>query len=199
MLFRAAEYYRYRELTGREPLTDYDLGLTLLECQAFFTNEGAKLESDSADLLMASVWKEPDRMERLMTAQKALDMNPQCAAALVLLAEEQAATITESEELLRQALRASEVAYKHTTTLSHQDSMYKPIHERTQTCAPTASSVCLLRQKTRQVQRVGETLQDLLKDDHVVVMANVQENLIECLLETQRFRSVAVSSPSRRS
>ena len=192
MLFRAAEYYRYREETSREPLTDYDMSLTLQEYQAFFTNEGAKLEDDSADLMMASVWKEPDRTQRVTMAHKVLEMNPQCAAALVLLAEEEAATITESEELFRQAVRASEVAYKHTTTLSHQDSMYKPIHERNANlCAYCKLRLAYCNRKLGKFKEAIKLYRDLLKDDHVVVMANVQENLIECLLEMQSYSEVS--------
>ena len=192
MLFRGAEYYRYREQTSRKPLTDYDMSVTLQEYQTFFTNDGAKLEDDPGDLLMASVWKEPDRTQRVTMAHKVLEMNPQCAAALVLLAEEQAATIMESEELFRQALRASEVTYKHTTTLSHQDSMYKPIHERNANlCAYCKLRLAYCNRKLGKFKEAIKLYRDLLKDDHVVVMANVQENLIECLLEMQSYSEVA--------
>lgn len=192
MLFRAAEYYRYKELVGKEPLTDYDTNLTLLDAQMFFINEGAKLEDGSADVMINNVWKEPDREKRISMAHKALELNPQCAVALVLLAEEEAATILEVEDLLRQALRASEAAYKHTATLSHQDSMYKPIHERNANlCAYCRLRLACCNRKLGKFKEAIKLYRDLLKDDHVVVMANVQENLIECLLETQSYSEVS--------
>ena len=192
MLFRAAEYHRYKGLTGKDALTNYDVGLTLIECQQFFINEGAKLEHDSADLMMTAVWKEPDRMERVTMVHKVLELNPQCPAALLVLAEEEAATIMEAEDLLRQALRASEVAYKHTTSLSHQDSMYKPIHERNANiCAYCKLRLAYCNRKLGKFKDAIKLYRDLLKDDHVLSMANVQENLIECLLEMQSYSEVS--------
>ena len=192
MLFRAAEYYRYKEMTGKDPLTEYDLNLSLLESQTFFTNDGAKLEDDLADLKMSVVWKEPDREKRIAMAHSALELSPQCPAALVLLAEEEAATIAEAEELLKQALKASEAAFKHTTSLSHQDSMYKPLHERNANlCAYCKLRLACCSRKLGKFKEAMKLFRDLLKDDHVMVMANVQENLIECLLEMQSYSEVS--------
>ena len=191
-LFRAAEYYRYKEVTGKAPLTEYDLNLSLLESQMFFTNDGAKLEDDPADLLISGVWKELDRGKRISMAHKALELNPHCASALLILAEEEAVTIVESEELLRQALKASEAASKHTTSLSHQDSMYKPLHERNANlCAYCKLRLACCNRKLGKFKEAMKLFRDLLKDDHVMVMANVQENLIECLLEMQSYSEVS--------
>ncbi|KAL5477995.1 hypothetical protein EMCRGX_G024868 [Ephydatia muelleri] len=130
MLFRGAEYLRFFLSTGKEPLTDTDAHLTLHDLQSFFSYEGVRLENDKADELMQSAWKEKDRGKRMEMASHALEMNPECAAAQILLAEERFLTIAEVEEQMKQALKAAEQAWRASAGLSQQDTVYKPLHER---------------------------------------------------------------------
>jgi len=57
-------------------------------------------------------WRERNPQERIKGAKGAIERNADCATAYVLLAEEEATTITESEKLLKQALKAAETNLK---------------------------------------------------------------------------------------
>lgn len=57
---------------------------------------------------MQVAWRERESEERITTARAALAINPECASALVLLAEEESETVAQAENLLRRALRAIE-------------------------------------------------------------------------------------------
>lgn len=57
---------------------------------------------------MQVAWRERESEERIQTARAALAINPECASALVLLAEEESETVSQAENLLRRALRAIE-------------------------------------------------------------------------------------------
>lgn len=191
MLFRGAEYNRYFTTTGREPLTEYDLSLTAAENHLFFTYEGARVESDPADDMMRSVWKEPNRQKRIEMAHKALEMNPQCAAALILLAEEEARTIVEVEEQLKLALKSAETAYKSSAVQCHHNPIYKPLHERNANlCVYARLRLAIIARKFGKVKEAVKMYRDLLKDDRVLAMANIHENHIECLLELQNYSEV---------
>lgn len=50
---------------------------------------------------MSLAWRERDSEQRIAAAKKALEINPDCAPALILLAEEDCQTLTDAEELLR--------------------------------------------------------------------------------------------------
>lgn len=188
MLFRGAEYNRFYCMTGKEPLTEYDVGLNSMEFQSFFTYEGARGEHDPADNFMQLVWREPDRQKRIEMAHKALEMNPHCPAALILLAEEEAETILEVEEQLKLALKSAELAYRNSSGLCQQDSIHKPLHERNANfCAYARLRLAVCARKLGKVKEAVKMYRDLLKDDRALVMANIHENLIECLLELQSY------------
>lgn len=57
---------------------------------------------------MQTAWRERNPQERVNGAKAALEKNPDCATAYILLAEEDACTIVESEKLLKQAMKAAE-------------------------------------------------------------------------------------------
>ena len=58
MLFHGAEYNRYYIETGKGAVTDYDVFLTSMDFQAFFTFEGLLPDNDLADAFMQTVWRE---------------------------------------------------------------------------------------------------------------------------------------------
>lgn len=191
ILFRGAEYLRFFLSTAKEPLTDIDAHLTLHDLQSFFSHDGARLENDKADELMQSAWKEKDRGKRMEMAAHALEINPECAAALILLAEERFLTIVEVEEQMKQALKAAEQAWKASAGLSQQDTVYKPMHERNANlCAYAKLRLAVCARKLGKVKEAIKLYRDLMKDDRIQTIANIQENHIECLLELQSYSEV---------
>jgi hypothetical protein len=61
---------------------------------------------------MQTAWRERNPQERIKGAKTALEKNPDCATAYILLAEEEASTILESEKLLKQAMKAAESNFR---------------------------------------------------------------------------------------
>ena len=61
---------------------------------------------------MQTAWRERNPQERIKGAKLAIEKNVDCATAYILLAEEEAPTIVESEKLLKTALRAAEANLK---------------------------------------------------------------------------------------
>ena len=57
--------------------------------------------------VMQTAWRERNPVARVKAAREALEKNPECAPAYILLAEEEATTIVEAEKILKQALRLS--------------------------------------------------------------------------------------------
>lgn len=191
MLFRGAEYLRFFLSSAKEPLTDVDAHLTLHDLQSFFSYEGVRLDNDKADEVMQSAWKEKDRGKRMEMAAQALELNPECAAAQILLAEERFLTITEVEEQMKQALKAAEQAWRSSAVLAQQDSVYKPLHERNgNLCAYAKLRLAVCARKLGKLKEAIKLYRDLMKDDRIQAMANIQENHVECLLEQQSYSEV---------
>jgi len=61
---------------------------------------------------MQTAWRERNPVVRIKAARNALELNPDCAPAYILLAEEEATTILESEKILRAALKVAEANYR---------------------------------------------------------------------------------------
>ncbi|KAJ8783089.1 hypothetical protein J1605_009697 [Eschrichtius robustus] len=158
-LFRGAEYNRYTWVTGREPLTYYDMNLSAQDHQTFFTCDSDHLRP--ADAIMQKAWRERNPQARISAAHEALEIN-ECATAYILLAEEEATTIAEAEKLFKQALKAGDGCYRRSQQLQHHGSQYEAQHSKVSSrtrhqCLglhqKKASNVC---QKTREDQRSSE-------------------------------------------
>ncbi len=187
-LFRGCELYRYETETNRTILTNYDSQITTTDYLSIFTYEGIRLEDSPAHNVMIAAFKEKDRLKRITMAHAALVLDQQSVPALVLLAEEEAQGLLEVEEFLKQASRAAEAAYRQSTNLCQHDPVYKPLHERN----ANVSIHCRLRLAvcSRRLGKVKEAMKiyrELLKDSRVHFLANIYENLAECLLEMQSY------------
>uniref|UniRef100_A0A8C0UKB9 Suppressor of tumorigenicity 7 protein homolog n=1 Tax=Cyanistes caeruleus TaxID=156563 RepID=A0A8C0UKB9_CYACU len=126
-LFRGAEYNRYTWVTGREPLTYYDMNLSAQDHQTFFTCDTDHLRP--ADAIMQKAWRERNPQARISAAHEALELN-ECATAYILLAEEEATTIVEAEKLFKQALKAGEGCYRRSQQLQHHGAQYEAQHSK---------------------------------------------------------------------
>ena len=191
MLFRGAEYHRFFVETGKEPLTKHDISLTSSDLQSIFCYESLQTEASTDEVTMFHAWKEEDRAKRIHLAHEAFGVNPHNPGALIILAEEQAVTILEVEEQLRSAVKSSDIACKQSHSLSQQDPVYKPLHERNGYILAYCKirlAVCL--RKLGKVKEAIKIYRDLSKDDRSLHFANIHENLVECLLEIQNYSDV---------
>uniref|UniRef100_A0A673ASB6 Suppressor of tumorigenicity 7 protein-like n=1 Tax=Sphaeramia orbicularis TaxID=375764 RepID=A0A673ASB6_9TELE len=72
-LFRGAEYNRYTWVTGKEPLTYYDMNLSAQDHQTFFTGDTQQLRPE--DAVMQKAWRERNPQARIRAAYQAIEMN----------------------------------------------------------------------------------------------------------------------------
>lgn len=79
---------------------------------------------------MSNAWRERNPQVRVKAAHTAIEKNPDCATAYILLAEEEATTITEAEKLLKQAYKLAEANYKKSQMLQHQGTLMEAQHRR---------------------------------------------------------------------
>nr|CAD7575546.1 unnamed protein product [Timema californicum] len=125
-LLRGAEYQRFYWATNKEPLTYYDMNLSAQDHQTFFTCEGDCGRSEYE--VMQTAWRERNPVARIKAANDALEKNPECAPAYILLAEEEATTILEAEKILKQALKVAESNYRKSQQTQHQGTVMEAIH-----------------------------------------------------------------------
>jgi len=80
--------------------------------------------------VMQTAWRERNPVARIKAAHDALEKNPDCAPAYILLAEEEATTILDVEKILKQALRAAEMNYRKSQQMQHQGSVMEALHSK---------------------------------------------------------------------
>uniref|UniRef100_A0A3B4G615 Suppression of tumorigenicity 7 like n=3 Tax=Haplochromini TaxID=319058 RepID=A0A3B4G615_9CICH len=187
-LFRGAEYNRYTWVTGKEPLTYYDMNLSAQDHQTFFTGDTQQLRPE--DAVMQKAWRERNPQARIRAAYQAIEINHQCAAAYVLLAEEEATTITEAERLFKKALSIGKDGHSST----------KKAHEIFSLCNTAGKDINLLvyikrrlamcARKLGRIKEAVKMMRDLMKEFPLLGMLNIHENLLEALLELQAYADV---------
>uniref|UniRef100_A0A4W4DW26 Suppressor of tumorigenicity 7 protein n=1 Tax=Electrophorus electricus TaxID=8005 RepID=A0A4W4DW26_ELEEL len=172
-LFRGAEYNRYTWVTGREPLTYYDMNLSAQDHQTFFT-------CDSDHIRPADASKKP-KMNQTFT------MN----TSYILLAEEEATTIVEAEKLFKQALKVGESCYRRSQQLQHHSSQYEAQHRRdTNVLVYIKRRLAMCSRKLGRTKEAVKMMRDLMKEFPLLSMFNIHENLLESLLELQNYADV---------
>ncbi|XP_067855641.1 suppressor of tumorigenicity 7 protein homolog isoform X3 [Heptranchias perlo] len=217
-LFRGAEYNRYTWVTGREPLTYYDMNLSAQDHQTFFTCETDHLRPADASKkdLMQKAWRERNPQARISAAHEALELNEvfyhwrpllqplqakrrtqnginftMCATAYILLAEEEATTIVEAERLFKQALKAGEVCYRRSQQLQHHGAQYEAQHRRdTNVLVYIKRRLAMCARKLGRTREAVKMMRDLMKEFPLLSMFNIHENLLEALLELQAYADV---------
>ncbi|KAM4797050.1 suppressor of tumorigenicity 7 protein-like isoform 1-T2 [Rhinophrynus dorsalis] len=188
-LFRGAEYNRYTWVTGREPLTYYDMNLSAQDHQTFFTCDTDALRP--SDAVMQKAWRERSPQARVKAAYQALEVYNDCATAYILLAEEEATTISDAERLFQQALKAGESAYKKSQQQQHLSSQHESQHRRdTNVLVYTKRRLAMCSRKLGRIREAVKIMRDLMKEFPLLSMVNIHENLLEALLELQAYADV---------
>ncbi|KAF7263318.1 hypothetical protein GWI33_002936 [Rhynchophorus ferrugineus] len=189
-LFRGAEYQRFYWATKKEPLTFYDMNLSAQDHQTFFTCEADAGNSEYETMQIA--WRERAPCDRIKHAHEAIEANPECATAYILLAEEEATTITDAEKLFKQALKTAEVNYKRSQALQHQGTLMDAQHRRdTNVLIYIKRRLAMCARKLGKLKEAVKMFRDLTKEvPPIMNVLNIHENLIEVLLEMQAYADV---------
>lgn len=188
-LLRGAEYSRFLRATGREPLTFYDMNLSAQDHQTLFTCEADEGRPDCEVMQMA--WRERDPRTRIKYAREALDKNPECVTAYILLAEEEAPNVLEAEKLFKQALKFAEGNHRKSQQMQHQGSYQELQHRRdSNVLVYVRRRLAMCARKLGKVREAVKMMRDLIKEFPVMNLFNIHENLIEALLELQAYADV---------
>uniref|UniRef100_A0A2I3GMA0 Suppressor of tumorigenicity 7 protein-like n=1 Tax=Nomascus leucogenys TaxID=61853 RepID=A0A2I3GMA0_NOMLE len=188
-LFRGAEYRRYTWVTGKEPLTYYDMNLSAQDHQTFFTCDTDFLRP--SDTVMQKAWRERNPPARIKAAYQALELNNDCATAYVLLAEEEATTIVDAERLFKQALKAGETIYRQSQQCQHQSPQHEAqLRRDTNVLVYVKRRLAMCARKLGRIREAVKIMRDLMKEFPPLTMLNIHENLLESLLELQAYADV---------
>lgn len=193
-LLRGSEYNRYKTYSGQEPLTYYDMNLSAQDHQTFFTceSDAGKPEYE----LMQYAWRERNPDERINKAKEALERNPDCASAMILLAEEESTTILEADKILRAALKCAETAFRRTQSSSAQlhvppsalNAAQETLHRRdTNVYIYIRRRLAMCARKLGKLKEAIKLMKDLIKEYPNLNLFNIHENLLECYLEAQQY------------
>ncbi|XP_050414898.1 suppressor of tumorigenicity 7 protein homolog [Patella vulgata] len=187
-LFRGSEYQRFQWATNKEPLTYYDMNLSAQDHQTFFTCEADAGKAEYEIMQMA--WRERNPQARIKAAHEALEKNPECVPALILLAEEETTTILDSEKFLKQAYKIVEGNYKKTVPSQHMTPQQESVHRRDNNLVVYIKRrLAMCARKLGKIKETIKMMKDLLKE-FPMMNFNIHENLIECLLEAQLYSEV---------
>lgn len=188
-LFRGAEYRRLTWVTGKEPLTYYDMNLSAQDHQTFFTCDSDFLRP--SDTVMQKAWRERNPLSRIKAAYQALELNNDCASAYILLAEEEATTIADVEKLFKQALKAGETIYRRSQQCQHQSPQHEAqLRRDTNVLAYIKRRLAMCARKLGRIREAVKIMRDLMKEFPPLTMWNIHENLLESLLELQAYADV---------
>ncbi|XP_061487981.1 suppressor of tumorigenicity 7 protein-like isoform X1 [Rhineura floridana] len=188
-LFRGAEYSRYTWVTGKEPLTYYDMNLSAQDHQTFFTCETDSVRP--SDAVMQKAWRERNPQARIKAAYQALELNNDCATAYVLLAEEEATTIVDAEKYFKQALRAGETVYRKSQHCSSQSPQHEAqLRRDTNVLVYVKRRLAMCARKLGRIKEAVKMMRDLMKEFPLLSVLNIHENLLEALLELQAYADV---------
>uniref|UniRef100_A0A8C6ZAZ6 Suppressor of tumorigenicity 7 protein-like n=2 Tax=Nothoprocta TaxID=8806 RepID=A0A8C6ZAZ6_NOTPE len=188
-LFRGAEYSRYMWVTGKEPLTYYDMNLSAQDHQNFFTCDTDALRP--SDTVMQKAWRERNPQARIKAAYQALELNNDCATAYVLLAEEEATTIVDAEKYFKQALKAGETIYRKSQNCHSQSPQHEAqLRRDTNVLVYVKRRLAMCARKLGRIREAVKMMRDLMKEFPLLSMLNIHENLLEALLELQAYADV---------
>ncbi|KER31808.1 hypothetical protein T265_02038 [Opisthorchis viverrini] len=185
-LFRGAEYQRFFRETNRDPLTYYDMNLSAQDHQTFFTCEADAGRPEYE--LMQMAWRERNHEERLKKTKEALTKNPECATAMILLAEEECSHIVEVEKMYKQAHKVAEAALRRSQqTQNHSPAHEAMYHRDIHVYVFIRRRQAMCARKLGKLKEAIKMMKDLIKDYPNLNLFNIHENLIECYLAAQQY------------
>jgi len=189
-LFRGAEYLRFQTKFKKEPLTYYDMNLSAQDHQTFFTCEADAGKPEYE--IMQTAWRERNTSARIKAAKEAIELNPECATAYILLAEEEALDIQEAEVKFREAFRIAETNYRRSQQLQHQNHLMESQHRRdTNVMIYIRRRLAMCARKLGRLKEAVKMFKDLAKEvPPIMNVLNIHENLLECLLEMGNYADV---------
>ncbi|VVC88276.1 unnamed protein product [Leptidea sinapis] len=170
-LLRGAEYARLWSSVRRAPLTYYDMNL-------------------SAQEELARAWREREPAVRVACARAALASRPDCAAALLLLAEEDAPTVAEAERVLRRAWRAGEAACRALGAAGASGAV--AARREAGVLAHVKRRAAMCARRLGRVRDAARLFRELARDAPPALHAlRVHDNLLEVLLEQRQYADAA--------
>lgn len=188
-LLRGAEYSKLTLSNGKEPLTFYDMNLSAQDHQTFFTCESDEGKAEYE--IMQRAWRERNPSTRVSLASEALSKSSDCTPAIILLAEEEAQSIIESEKLFKQALKYAEFTYRKSLQAQEQGHNLENLHKRnTNILIYVKRRLGMCARKLGKLKEAAKIFRDLVKEFPMMSVYNIHENLIEVLLEMQSYPDV---------
>ncbi|XP_028027249.1 protein ST7 homolog [Bombyx mandarina] len=186
-LLRGAEYGRLWSAARRAPLTYYDMNLSAQDHQAWFSCGGDQSPVEEA---MNRAWREREPTARVAAARTALARDPDCAAALLLLAEEDSPTVQEAERVLKRAWRAAEASWRAHAAAG---SAYASAARRdAAVLAHVKRRVAMCARRLGKLRDAARMFRELTRDAPPALHAmSLHENLIEVLLEQRLYADAA--------
>lgn len=169
------------------------MNLSAQDHQTFFTCEADLGKPDLE--IMQTAWRERDPSARIKAAHDALEKNPECATALVLMAEEEVTSMIDVEKLLRQALKIAEMNYKKSQSYQHNtsnnSSIQEGLHRRdTNVLIYIRRRLAICYRRLGKLKESTKLMRDLMREFPLMNVFNIHENLIESLLEMQAYADV---------
>lgn len=189
-LFRGAEYQRFQKAANKEPLTYYDMNLSAQDHQTFFTCEADAGKPEYE--LMQTAWRERNPEARIKAAKEAIELNPECATAYILLAEEEATDIIEAETKLKEAYKIADNNHRRSQQLQHQSNLLESQHRRdTNVMIYIRRRLAMCARKLGKLKEAVKMFKDLTKEvPPIMNVLNIHENLLEALLEMGNYADV---------
>ncbi|XP_037296626.1 protein ST7 homolog [Manduca sexta] len=185
-LLRGAEYGRLWSAARRAPLTYYDMNLSAQDHQAWFGGAG----EGPAEREMNRAWREREPAARVGAARAALARDPDCAAALLLLAEEDAPTVQEAERVLRRAWRAAEASWRAHAAAGAACAAAARCDAAVLAHVKRRAAMCARR--LGRLRDAARLFRELTRDAPPALHALApHENLIEVLLEQRLYADAA--------
>ncbi|THD21685.1 Suppression of tumorigenicity [Fasciola hepatica] len=185
-LFRGAEYQRFFRETGRDPLTYYDMNLSAQDHQTFFTCEADAGRPEYE--LMQMAWRERNHEERIKKTKEALAKNPECATAMILLAEEECSLIVDAEQMYKQAYRVAETALRRSQQMQNHNPAHESMYRRDiHVFVFIRRRLAMCARKLGKLKEAIKMMKDLIKEYPNLNLFNIHENLIECYLAAQQY------------